>query len=100
MGQTTPVPPRPSCLGRRMCATAANLIEHVLPEGVPLRQWVLTFPFPWRKRLAYDGKLLSALTRIFITTVLAFYQERMTKETSGRMGQSGAVVELQRTSSD
>jgi hypothetical protein len=37
-----------------MCATAANLIEHVLPE-VALRQWVLTFPFAWRKRLAMDG---------------------------------------------
>ena len=34
-----------------MCATAANLIEHVLPE-VALRQWGLTFPFAWRKRLA------------------------------------------------
>jgi hypothetical protein len=27
----------PSCLGRRMCATAAHLNEHVLPE-VDLRQ--------------------------------------------------------------
>jgi hypothetical protein len=34
----------PFCLGRHMCATAANLVERVLPE-VPLRQWVLTFPF-------------------------------------------------------
>jgi hypothetical protein len=34
-----------------MCATAANLIEDVLP-GVALRQWVLRFPFPWRRRLA------------------------------------------------
>ena len=29
----------PSCIGRRMCATAANLIDHVLP-GVAVRQWV------------------------------------------------------------
>jgi putative transposase len=83
-----------------MNSTAANLMENVLPEGVPLRQWVLTFPFPWRKRLAYDGKLLSALTRIFITTVLAFYQERTATKSGGRLGQSGAVVALQRTSSD
>lgn len=34
----------PSCLGRRMAETAANLVEHVLP-AVPLRQWVLTLPF-------------------------------------------------------
>jgi hypothetical protein len=34
----------PSCLGRRMCGTAANLMERVLPQ-TGLRQWVLTFPF-------------------------------------------------------
>ena len=44
----------PSCMGRRMCATAANLIERVLPPETPLRQWVLTFPFPWRPRLAQE----------------------------------------------
>ena len=39
-----------------MNATAANLIERVLPES-GLRQWVLTFPFSWRHRLAQDGAL-------------------------------------------
>jgi hypothetical protein len=82
-----------------MSSTTANLMEHVLPEGVPLRQWVLTFPFPWRKRLGYDGPLLSALTRIFITTVLAFYTRKMAVPGRGT-GQSGAVVALQRSSSD
>ena len=33
----------PSCLGRKMSATAAHLIEDVLPP-VDLRQWVLTVP--------------------------------------------------------
>ena len=59
-----------------MCATAANLVEHVLPEQVALRQWVLTFPFPWRGRLAYDGELLGALTRIFVESVERFYTSR------------------------
>ena len=81
-----------------MCATAANLVEHVLPPA-PLRQWVLTFPFPWRKRLGYDAKLLAALTRIFVTEVLAFYTRRMAKEGIAA-GQSGAVAVVQRTSSD
>jgi hypothetical protein len=89
----------PSCLGRKMSATAANLMEHVLPEGVPLRQWVLTFPFPWRKRLGYDGALLGALVRKFTDAVLAFYARRL-KEHSGALGQSGAVIAVQRTSSD
>jgi hypothetical protein len=83
----------PSCLGRRMCATAADLVEHVLPEA-PLRQWVLTFPFAWRKRLGYDAPLLGALTRAFVQTVLGFYKERL------GAGQSGAVVVVQRTASD
>lgn len=61
----------PSCLGRRMCATAANLIDNVLPK-VALRQWVLTFPFAWRRRLAQDGALFGALTRIFVETVHTF----------------------------
>jgi hypothetical protein len=47
-----------------MNATAANLIERVLPPQSGLRQWVLTFPFPWRRRLAQDGALLGNLTRI------------------------------------
>ena len=56
-------------------------------------------PFPWRKRLGYDAKLLAALTRIFVTEVLAFYTRRMAKE-GVAAGQSGAVVVIQRTSSD
>jgi hypothetical protein len=61
----------PSCMGRRMCATAANLIERVLPQ-TGLGQWVLTFPFSWRRRLAQDGALLGRLTRIFAETAHAF----------------------------
>jgi hypothetical protein len=47
----------PSCLGRRMSEGAANLVDHVLPD-VPIRQFVLTMPFPLRFPLAFDGKLL------------------------------------------
>jgi hypothetical protein len=67
-----------------MCATAANLIERVLPQ-TGLRQWVLTFPFSWRRRLAQDGDLLGRLTRIVAETVHAFYAERAATE-----GVSGA----------
>jgi hypothetical protein len=70
-----------------MSATAAHLIDDVLPPGVPLRQWVLTVPFAWRRRLGYDGALLSALTRLFVSTVLAFYRKGGAPR---RKGQSGA----------
>jgi hypothetical protein len=88
----------PSCMGRRMSATAANLIERVLPQ-TGLRQWVLTFPFAWRRRLAQDGALLGRLTRIFVETVHTFYAERAAQE--GALGaKTGAVTAVQRTSSD
>jgi hypothetical protein len=88
----------PSCMGRRMCATAANLIERTLPE-VDLRQWVLTFPFSWRRRLAQDGELLGRLTRIFVQSVHAFYAQRAAAHgVSG--AKAGAVTVVQRTSSD
>ncbi len=85
---------RPSCMGRRMCATAARLIDDVLPE-VALRQWVLTFPFAWRARLAHDGGLLSTLTRLFVDTVSALYTSR-----SGDDAKTGAITVVQRASSD
>lgn len=43
----------PSCGGRRMAETAANLTDHVIPE-VPVRQWVNSLPHAIRYRLAYD----------------------------------------------
>jgi putative transposase len=62
-------------------------------------KWVLTFPFAWRKRLAWDGTLLGALTRIFVKRVHAFYVERAA--TRGAEGaKTGAVTVVQRTASD
>ncbi len=89
----------PSCMGRRMCATAANLVERVLPPQTSLRQWVLTFPFAWRRRLAQDGELLGTLSRIFVETVHRFYAERAAARGSAD-AKSGAVVVVQRGSSD
>ena len=86
-------------MGRRMSATAANLIERVLPPSTPLRQWVLTFPFSWRPRLAQDGELLGRLTQIFVETVQGFYVRRAAL--AGAQGaKTGAVTAVQRASSD
>jgi hypothetical protein len=62
-----------------MAQSAANLANHVLPIA-PLRQFVVTFPFELRARLAYDGKLLGAVTRIAIDSVLGFYKRRMRRQ--------------------
>jgi hypothetical protein len=82
-----------------MAQTAANLVEHVLPSDVPLRQFVLTVPFELRTRLAYDKNLLGSVCRIFVDSVLGFYRRRM-RDRGVRDGRSGAVTVVQRTSAD
>ncbi|MBK7583313.1 MAG: transposase [Myxococcales bacterium] len=81
-----------------MTSTAADLVEHVLPD-VPLRQLVLTLPFELRARLAYDGELLGAVTRTFVDSVLAWYQ-RQARARGVPGGKSGAVTVVQRVNSD
>ena len=53
----------PSCGARRMVATAAQLVDRVIPR-VPVRQWVLSFPIPWRILFAAQPELLTPLLRI------------------------------------
>ncbi len=88
----------PSCLGRRMNEGALNLVDHVLPD-VPLRQFVLTLPFPLRFPLAFDGKLLGQVVRIFTDTVATWYRRRHV-DRGLPAGESGAVTVIQRANSD
>jgi hypothetical protein len=88
----------PSCLGRRMSEGALNMVDHVLPD-VPLRQFVLTMPFPLRFPLAFDGKLLGQVVRIFTDTVATWYQRRHV-ERGLPAGETGAVTVIQRANSD
>jgi len=107
----------PSCLGRRMAQTAANLVEDVLPAEVPLRQWVVTFPFELRGKLGFDAKLLSAVSGVVVNVILRFYERKMRERlaplepvagdaegdaTPSRPPkvQSGTVTAVQRTNSD
>ncbi|WP_437301060.1 hypothetical protein [Sorangium sp. So ce426] len=103
MGRTSS-PPLARSLRRGLRAPdghqpAANLIEDVLPE-VAHRPWVLTFPFPWRRRLAQDGALFGVLTRIFVESVERFYEKRAARRGACGAVKSGAVTVVQRTSGD
>ena len=88
----------PTCLGRRMNEGAFNLVDHVLPN-VPLRQFVVTVPFPLRFPLAFDGKLLGQVVRIFTDTIAGWYRRRHT-DRGLPTGESGAVTVIQRANSD
>jgi hypothetical protein len=48
---------------------AANLVDHVLPDVIPIRQRVLTWPYPLRYPLAFDAKLLGKVLHMFTDTV-------------------------------
>ena len=81
-----------------MNAGALTLVDHVLPE-VPLRQFVITVPFPLRFPLAFDGELLGQVLRIFTDTVASNYRKRMA-ERGIPDGECGAVTVIQRANSD
>ena len=40
-----------------------------MPPAVPIRQWVLTLPFPLRYRVAFDHQLQSAILCLFLGAV-------------------------------
>lgn len=65
----------PSCMARRMAATAAELVDQRLP-AVPYRQWVLTLPFALRFALASNRRFLSAVIRAKLETIFAWLRSR------------------------
>ena len=83
----------PSCGARRMVESAALLVDEVLPAR-PLRQWVLTVPFPLRFLFAaypeLMGRVLGIITRA-ISTHLAQQAGLSSKEAT-----TGAVTLIQR----
>jgi hypothetical protein len=82
----------PSCFGRQMAQGAANWVDHIIPNDVPLRQLVLTVPFELRARLAFDRDLVG---RLFVDTVLRWY-ERTFRARGVASGQSRAITVVQR----
>ena len=85
----------PSCGGRRMADTAAWLVDRVIPE-VPVRQWVLTLPFPLRFRMAYDAAFTSEMLRIFLRAVFASLRRRARRHKKMPGAECGAVTFVQR----
>jgi hypothetical protein len=84
--------------GGYIVRAALNLVDHVLPD-VPLRQFVVTVPFPLRFPLAFDGKLLGQVVRIFTDTVAGWYRRRHA-DRGLPAGETGAVTVIQRANSD
>ena len=82
----------PSCGARRMAESAALLTDEVLPEQ-PVRQWVLSFPFPLRflfaSHPAIMGRVLGIVYRAIATHLI--HKAGYTRKTA----HTGAVTLIQ-----
>jgi ribosomal protein S27E len=84
----------PSCGGRRMADTAAHLVDRVFPD-VPVRQWVLSLPFPLRYLLARNPELCSKVRRIYVRAIFALLR-RKARKLGIETPRPGAVIAIQR----
>jgi hypothetical protein len=80
-----------------MNQTTHNLPAHVLPAR-PLRQWVLTVPFPLRAPLAHEPGIMALVARVFEDSLLRWYRQRLAPEDP--TAQDGLLTVIQRSSGD
>ncbi|MBL8201475.1 MAG: transposase, partial [Chromatiales bacterium] len=83
----------PSCGAWRMVESAALLVDEVLPRE-PVRQWVLSVPFPLRFLFAAEPAAMGAVLAIVWRAIAAHLLKKagLTPAT----GQAGAVTLIQR----
>jgi ribosomal protein S27E len=84
----------PSCGARRMVESAAHLVDHVFPE-VPVRQWVLTFPFPLRFLLAAHPDALTQVLAV-VQRGISTFVVRHSGLTVSSGAKTGTVTLIQR----
>ena len=78
-----------------MADTAAWLVDRVLPH-VPVRQWVLTLPYPLRYRCAWDARLMTEILRAFLRSLFADQRRRARRLFGIPHGHNGSVTFIQR----
>jgi len=69
----------PSCYGKWMAEKSAHLVDRVFDQ-IPVRQWVLALPIPFRFLLAYNGSLQSAVLKCFIDSVSRYLRHKAKRE--------------------
>jgi len=82
----------PSCGARRMADSAALLVDEILPHQ-PMRQWVLSFPFPLRFLFASNPKAMTGVLGIVYRAIATHLSHKagLTKPAA----QTGAVTLIQ-----
>jgi len=83
----------PSCGARRMADSAALLVDDILPHQ-PMRQWVLSFPFPLRFLFASNPKAMTGVLGIIYRAISTHLTHKAGLKKP--MAQTGAVTLIQR----
>ena len=78
-----------------MAETASHLVDRVIPV-VPVRQWVLTLPYPLRYRCAWNAQLMTEVLRAFLRSLFADQRRRARRLFGVHCGQNGSVTFIQR----
>jgi len=84
----------PSCGARRMAESAALLVDEVLPEQ-PMRQWVLSFPYPLRFLFASRPAILGQVLGI-VYRAIAMHLVKKAGHSHKTARTGGAVTLIQR----
>lgn len=84
----------PSCAGRKMADTAAWLVDELIPN-VPVRQFVISFPWDLRFMMAWDADLTSRAIGLFIDSVSRMYARLADLPGDGPV-RTGSVTSIQR----
>ena len=83
----------PGCGARRMADSAALLVDDILPHR-PMRQWVLSVPFPLRFLFASNPKAMTGVLGIVNRAISTHLSHKAGLKKS--MTQTGAVTLIQR----
>jgi ribosomal protein S27E len=83
----------PGCGARRMVETAALLVDDVLPHK-PIRQWVLSLPYPLRFLLANNPRVMSKVLAIVNRVISTHLVNKAGFKRT--MAHTGAVTLVQR----
>ncbi len=78
-----------------MNESAIKLTEELIPQ-VPVRQWVLSFPFFIRYLMAYDPKVVTAILRIHTRTISNWYKSKHKRKYEKKSLHAGSVTAIQR----
>jgi len=87
-----------SCFARRAAEVEEHLTDNLLPRG-PYRQYVLTFSYNLRYRLAWDRGLLAAIHKTVIDRIYRFIRDQISIKFKRKELRPGSVSFIQRCGS-